>query len=265
MFAASHSSNAVRLAVCSGIGLLSLFCALPVMAQQELIQNGGFEANGGEGVAGFTNWTVVDQSSSSGSWLAQTGTSTFISATTVNAPPQGSSAAMTDSEGPGSHVLYQDFVVPAHVTQGILSFQVYMNNQATGYSTPSSLDFTVTPNQQARVDLLTGASNPFSVAGGDVLLNAFQTQSGDPLVFGYNLISLDITTLLQAQSGNTLRLRFAEVDNRFLQNFGVDAASIQVTGTTTPEPGTLALLASFGITSVGLLRKRRLRSSPFTL
>ena len=33
---------------------------------------------------------------------------------------------MTDAEGPGSHVLYQDFVIPVGTVSGILSFDVFI-------------------------------------------------------------------------------------------------------------------------------------------
>ena len=91
------------------------------------------------------------------------------------------------------------------------------------------------------------------------MANVFHTSPGDPLTFGYSSVTADVTALLQAQSGNTLRLRFADTDNQFLQNFGVDVASLQISGTVTPEPGSAALLASCGIAASGLLRLRRSR------
>src|SRR5262245_60276441 len=110
-----------------------------------LILNGGFES-------GFTSWTRADQLGSEGSFLLQTGTTTPTSATTVPAPPGGATAAMTDALGPGSHVLYQDFVVPAGTTAGLLTFNLFVGNRANAFFTPATLDFaTPTLNQQARV------------------------------------------------------------------------------------------------------------------
>jgi hypothetical protein len=43
-----------------------------------------------------------------------------------------------------------------------------------------------------------------------------------PAVTGYNTFSFDLTALLVARAGQTLRLRFAEVDNVNVFNFGVD-------------------------------------------
>src|SRR6185369_1034687 len=94
----------------------------------------------------------------------------------VPAPPGGATAAMSDAQGPGSHVLYQDIVIPAVVPSATLSFDVFVGNRANAFFTPSTLDFS-TPalNQQARVDILAGGTDPFTVAG---LQNAFQTMVG---------------------------------------------------------------------------------------
>jgi hypothetical protein len=121
---------------------------------------------------------------------------------------------MTDAFGPGSHVLYQDFVVPTG--SALLSFSLFIGNRANAFSTPASLDFS-TPalNQQARVDILKASADPFSVAAADVLQNVYQTHVGDPLLSGYSNLNFDLTSLFSANAGQTLRLRFAETDNVF--------------------------------------------------
>ena len=43
---------------------------------------------------------------------------------------------------------------------------------------------------------------------------------------GYNTITVDLTSLLQANVGETLRLRFAEVDNLLFLNVGLDQVDI---------------------------------------
>lgn len=188
----------------------------------ELIANGGFESN-------FTSWTFADLIGSDGTFSVQTGTVSPIWGTIVPAPPQGTNAAMSDAGAPGSHVLYQDIVVPAGIISATLTFSLYLNNQADQYAVPSpaSLDFGIAElNQQARVDILTNGSDPFSAAAGDLLFNAYQSSVGDPLVSGYTTINQDLTSLLQAHPGETLRLRFAAVDNLNTLNLGVDAVSL---------------------------------------
>jgi hypothetical protein len=220
--------------------VLSLACVACLPAQAAAIVNGGFET-------GFTGWTLADQTGSEGTFALQTGTTSPVTATPVPAPPQGAFAAMTDAEGPGSHVLYQDFFVTAPVLSATLSFSLFVQNQALEFSSPNTLDF-ATPvlNQQARVDILSAGLDPFSVAPGDVLQSLFQTLPGDPLVSGYNTLSFDITALLNAHVNETLRLRFAEVDNVNLFQFGVDNISL-ISAAVSEPPTWLLALAALGI------------------
>jgi hypothetical protein len=218
---------------------------LATQAAAGILVNSGFES-------GFAGWTRANQVGSDGSFLLQTGTTSPVNGTAVPAPPGPTTAAMTDAQGPGSHVLYQNFTVASPVTAAGLAFDLFVGNRDSDFFTPSSLDFS-TPalNQQARVDILLASADPFSVAPGDVLLNVFQTHSGDPLVSGYNHITADLTALVNAHLGASLRLRFAEVDNVDFLQMGVDNADITVTATgTVPEPaygGVVAAAVLIGI------------------
>ncbi|MBX3380016.1 MAG: hypothetical protein KF805_07960 [Phycisphaeraceae bacterium] len=212
-------------------GLLAGACASA--PAQELIANGGFES-------GFSGWTRVDQIGSDGTFHLQSGAASPVNGFAVPPPPHGQSAAMTDSAAPGSHVLYQDIVIPASVPVATLRFSLYINNSAGAFSTPSTLDWaTPTLNQQARVDIMTTGADPFSVSAPDILQNVFQTIIGSSLVSGYNEFSIDVTALLAAHAGETLRLRFAEADNVNFFNFGVDSVSLTV-----PAPSALGLAAA---------------------
>jgi hypothetical protein len=214
--------------------------------QAQLISNGGFET-------GLSDWTTADQLGSDGTFFNQTGTTSPFLGNPVPAPPEGTRAAMTDAGGPGSHLLYQDFVVPASVPSASVSFALFLNNMDVAFRPAADLNF-ATPalNQQARVDIVTStAADPFSVSGSDVLLNLYQTQVGDALVSGYNTVELDITGLLQAHLGETLRLRFAEVDNVNIFNMGVDHVTIQVGGNTVPDGGQTVMLFTLGLSALG--------------
>ena len=216
---------------------------------QNLIANGGFES-------GFTGWTLFDQTGSEGTWSIQTGTTSPVNGFTVPAPPDPTQAAMTDAQGPGSHSLVQNFIVPSLPTGANLQFDLYINNHATAFFSPASLDFsTAALNQQFRVDIMTAAADPFSVSMTDVLLNVYQTQPGDPLVSGYNTINSDLTALFAAHPGETLRLRLAAVDNVNFLNIGIDRVSIAV-----PEPGAVILFASGLVIFAGRLIRRRKNS-----
>lgn len=231
----NHSTKNFVLVVCVG-------AAASAQAGVQLISNGGFES-------GFSGWTRINQIGSEGTYHDQTGTLSPINAFAVPAPPQGTHAAMTDSGGPGSHVLYQDFVVPAGVTQATASFSLFINNTADDFFVPATLDFaTPTLNQQARVDIMTASSDPFSMGAADILQNLFQTSLGAPFVSGYDAFSVDVSALLAARAGQTLRLRFAQVDNVNIFNFGVDGVDIVI-----PSPATLFL----GVPALLVMRRRR--------
>src|SRR5262245_29358595 len=152
----------------------ALACALSAPVRAQFIANGGFEAN-------LAGWTTANQIGSDGTFSSQTGTASPVNGFTVPAPPEGTRAAMTDSAAGGSHVLYQNFMVPNVVTSASAAFSLFLNNAGGQYATPANLDWAATNqngslilNQQARVDITTTAADPFSVAAGDVLQNLFQ-------------------------------------------------------------------------------------------
>lgn len=223
--------------------VIALCCSattMPALSAQ-LIQNGGFES-------GFSSWTRVDQTGSEGTFSIQTGLSSPVNFDPTPAPTEGNNAAMTNSEGPGSHVLYQDFLVSS--ANGFLSFDLFIGNRAGLFDSPldGSLDFALTSqdgantlNQQARVDILKASADPFSVNGSDVLLNLFATAAGDSPISGYNSYSFNLDSVFSAYLGQTLRLRFAETDNLAPFQFGVDNVSLD-TSVSVPEPGSIALL-----------------------
>ena len=227
--------------------LPALFGLLATANASPILTNGSFES-------GLTGWTVVDQADGSGSWFSQTGTLSPLNGFVVAAPTEGTFAAMTDQGGQGSHVLYQDFLVPTGVTAADLSFDYFISNQNGVFFTPDTLDFGVSPNQQSRVDIITTSADPFSVAAADVLFPLL-APNADTLV--YQMFAMDLTAFLQAHEGETLRLRFAEVDNQFFFNMGVDAVNLDVVSEV-PEPATLVLFGS-GAAAV-FLRSRRSRS-----
>ena len=189
--------------------------------------NDGFEA----GVADTNTipcWTVVDQGGGSGSWCNQTGTTPpqgdcSGSLVQVDAPPEGVQAAMTNQPGAGSHVLYRCGVLASEV----VSFELYVNNENWDFASPPSLDYSVYPNQQVRADLVTEtaiATDPFTVAPADILLNIHQTLPGDAPVSGYTTVTADASEYVAQR----VCLRFAEVDNQFFQHAGVDNVSIDL-------------------------------------
>jgi len=209
---------------------LLLACILSSGASAAVIVNGGFES-------GFSSWSRIDQAGSDGTFFQQTGTSSTSSGTAVPAPPGGTTAAMTDALAPGSHAMWQTFTIAAPVGPTMLVFDLFIGNRADAFSVPANLttlDFsTAALNQQARVDIMPAGADPLSIAAGDILLNAFQTRPGDPLVSGYTRRFVDITSVLNANLNRPLMLRFAETDNVYLFQMGVDNVDFQAA---IPEP-----------------------------
>jgi hypothetical protein len=237
--------------VLAGVAVMVVGLAAKPASASPLLLNGSFEA-------GLASWTKADQVGSEGTFTQQTGTTSPVTGFPVPAPTNGIRAAMTDAEGPGSHVLYQDFVVPVGTLSGFVAFDVFIGNRAAQFVTPTTLDFS-TPalNQRARVDIMTVPLDPFSL-GPSVLTNVFQTAVGSPLVTGYNSLTFDLSALLAANAGGTLRLRFAEVDNVNLFQFGVDNVRLEAFNTAVPEPATLTLLG-VGLTLALARRRRRIQ------
>ena len=220
------------LAICA-----ACLCVAPPAAATNIIANGGFESNGGAGSSTFSNWTAVTFAGAGGAWYVQTGTASPVNILPVPAPPVGGFAAMTDDSSPSSQALLASFTVPASGTLA-LTFQYLRNNvpgQAPDYAIPSpdTLDWDpANANQQARVDILAAAANPFDL-GAAVLMNLFQTNPGDPLQDGaYQSFDSGLFTL----PPGTYQLRFVEVDNLGTFNFGVDNVTLDFVA---PEPGTL--------------------------
>lgn len=231
------------------------FAILALPAQALPILNGGFED-------GLSGWTVVDQAGSDGSFTSQSGTASPVNGMDVPAPVEGSRAAMTDGQAGGSHVLYQDFMQTAAVTSARLSFDLFIGNRADAFYLPATptLDW-ATPalNQQARVDILLGGSDPFSLDMGALLLNLFATAPGDPLVSGYRHFEVDITGLVNANLNQSLRLRFSEVDNVNMFQFGVDNVLLDIDAPVdVPEPQPILLMLA-GLAAAALSRRRVLR------
>ncbi len=110
---------------------------------------------------------------------------------------------------------------------GAISFELYVNNEAGTFSSPSSLDYSIFPNQQFRADLVTAAgvaADPFTTSPADVLLNIYQTLPGDAPVSGYTTVTADAG----AYMGQPVCLRLAAVENLWFFHAGVDDVSIDL-------------------------------------
>ena len=136
------------------------------------------------------------------------------------APPDGSFASMTDQGGPGQHIWYQDVTISSNSD---LHFDGYIGNRTGDFHTPSSLSQGVFPNQQFRADIMDPGA-PVDDVGAGVLANVYRTEVGDPPESGYDHVSFNMS----AFKGQIVRVRFAQVDNQFFFQAGVDNVFLDI-------------------------------------
>ena len=194
--------------------MLSTMLAVASTAGAATIVNGNFETRT---LSGWTRDDVGD-----GRWFNYTGTTSPRSGHTIAPPPQGNRAAVTDQDGPGRHILYQDVALEPNFDH-TLSLILYYRNRNDVFRAPPNLDPFGGPNQQYRIDIMKPSAPVDSVASGDVLLTVFRTLRGDPRRRAPTTITADLSPF----AGQTVRIRFAEVDNQFYFQASVDAVSIE--------------------------------------
>jgi D-alanyl-D-alanine carboxypeptidase len=130
-------------------------------------------------------------------------------------PPQGRFAAVTDTNGPGTRILYRDLRL-----QGRFALQLSVFYAGTApFSSPATLAHdTPEPNQQFRIDLVRPSAPIDSVAKGDVLVNVFRTSPDDPASRQPTEVRVDVS----AWAGQPVRLRLATAENQGPLRVGVD-------------------------------------------
>jgi D-alanyl-D-alanine carboxypeptidase len=130
-------------------------------------------------------------------------------------PPQGRFAAVSDTNGPGTRILYRDFKLDGRLRLHLNAFYAGVG----GLSSPRTLAYDEPgANEQFRIDLVAPSAPIDSVAHGDVLLNVFTTSAGDPDRREPTAVSAD----LSRWAGRTVRLRLAVTDNAGPLRAGVD-------------------------------------------
>jgi hypothetical protein len=196
--------------------------ALPAAAAANLVTNGDFETGS------LSGWHVKNESLGNGNWFAYSGTENPAEPmASVPPPPQGEYAAISAQDGPGSHILYQDVALGSGAHE--LSLEAYYESLAP-ISSPESLDPTVEPNQQYRIDVLEAGAPLTTLNPSDILATLLHTEEGDPSAMEPTILTAD----LSAYAGQTVRLRMVEVDTEGPFYAGVDAVSIS--GIAPPPP-----------------------------
>jgi len=209
--------------------LVILAATVPCAWAQNLITNGNFETGT------FAGWTEMNQAGGAGNfYINAPGSNTPFGFPTAANPIGGSFYAVTDTSGPGSHVLYQSFVVPANVHILSLSFQMFTNNQPGVVFTPPNLNYNLGAgsNEQARVDILNSVASPFDV-GASVVSNLYDGASTGANPHAYTAMTFNLIGV--ASTPGTYYLRFAEADNQGQLNLGIDNVSLIAISTFSPS------------------------------
>jgi hypothetical protein len=211
---------AFPLAACGGTGDAADAAASTRAAASA--ENWNFEAGD------FSGWRTV--AAGSGAWHVYRDGATPPDPTdsdpnfpfAVPDPPEGRFAAATDMSAPGRRILYRD-VDLSHPQR--LRLTVFYDNHVVGkFSTPRTLEFEgCEPNQQLRIDVMDPSAPIDAMSGRAILATVFRTASGDPARIGPTTKTFD----LSRWAGRTIRLRFAQVDNRGPLRAGIDDVRLE--------------------------------------
>jgi hypothetical protein len=186
------------------------------------VVNGDFESGT------LSGWQLQNEPSGlaeSGSWFAYSGTVSPLEpgiGPPVPPPPAGNFAAITDQEGPGTHILYQDIAVEPGNAQRLSMLLYYASDALLATPEPHTLSFEEFPNQQYRVDLVRPTAPLETVDPADILATIFATKTGDPESRSPFLSTIELAPF----AGQTVRLRLVEVDNGGFLWAGADSISI---------------------------------------
>jgi hypothetical protein len=209
----------------------------PSGAEAAKVVNGSFES-------GTLNGWQVRHENGAGDWFAYTGTDAPIGskrpkpADPVQAPPQGTFAAIADQANPDSLILYQDVALEAGRRHQLSLLAYYDSYKPIAIPNPDSLSVAnealslpngkFQQNQQFRIDVVRPEAPLESLDPADVLRTMFATKRGGP----QHMAPTKLTADLSAFAGQTVRIRIASAVTEEVLNAGVDAVSI-----TTSPPG----------------------------
>jgi hypothetical protein len=206
--------------VLAGLALLA-----PTGATAATVVNGNFESGN------LGGWHV-HQATTLGNWYAYKGTNPPIGgkqlAAPVQAPPQGTYAAITDEVNPDTVVLYQDIALRPEYDHRLSLTAYYISQDPIAVPTPDTLSVDdevlgSQANQQYRIDVMNPAAALESIDPVDTLRTVFRTLPGDPKEMAPTRLAVN----LSAFAGQTVRLRIAVAAHEETFNASVDAVAVE--------------------------------------
>jgi hypothetical protein len=219
-----------RLTVRSFLALIASCAALavPAGADAATVVNGDFETGG------LGGWQVHNSFSECGNWFAYNGSVTPATGFPFFAPPQGSSAAVTDEHCADTAILYQDVALEPFWSHSLSVNVYYHSREPIFVPSPNTLEVSNEPvlvsigeepppvNQQMRVDVLKPTAPIESLDPADILATLFANKNGDPEQMTPTIFTADLTPF----AGQTVRLRAAVAAGDYYFYGAIDAASI---------------------------------------
>jgi hypothetical protein len=208
------------------LAAILLVALVPARAAAATVANGDFESGT------LSGWNV-HQATEAGNWFAYQGTEAPIGrhrdAEPVQAPPQGTHAAIADEANPDTLILYQEVSLPAGSSAHLSLLAYYNSYDPIAVPTPDTLSvdeevLAGQQNQQFRIDVMRAGAPLESLEPADVLMNVFQTAPGAPRVMKPTKLTADLTPF----AGQTVMLRIAVAVNQEVLNAGVD--EVEITG-----------------------------------
>lgn len=234
--------------------LLSL---APGGAAAATVVNGDFESGD---LRGWQVRRVVE----AGHWFAYKGTAAPLGSKknrpidSVQPPPQGTYAAVTDQAARDTLILSQEILLEPGQSHRLSLLAYYNSYKPIAVPSPDTLSvddgvLAGQQNQQYRIDVMKPGAPLESVDPGDILRTLFRTTPGSPASMSPTRLATDLTPF----AGQTVRLRIANAAHEELFNAGVDAVSISSTRPGQPPPGgSKGRPARFRLGKVELNRRR---------
>ncbi len=135
-------------------------------------------------------------------------------------PPQGRFAAISDTNGFGTRILYQDVALDGRYR---LTLSVFYVNEGRFTEAATSGPAALEDSQTYRIDLISPAASITSLAREDILATIFQGRPTDPA----RQAPTELTRDLSLWAGQTIRLRIVSSDNEGPLRAGVDDIRFQ--------------------------------------